>query len=216
MWSKTLRKNINKLLEIASSPLEDKIEKILFFDQFEKDSINKLINELEAILMQKNGFYVFENALMFYPSTIQKEYGIEAINNNIIMLYHFDKNTCLFFAQDIFGNQFCIKENKIFLFDVETSEFEFLAETFEEWSTLILQDYNYCTGYPIAHQWQKNNGILDINERLVPKIPFVLGGEYKIENITKIGLIDSLKFRSNLASQILNLPDGEQIKLQIK
>lgn len=208
-------KYIDKLLEIASSSLEKNIENFSFFDQFEKGSINKIINELKVILMQKNGFYVFENSLMFYPSSIQKEYGIEAINDNIVMLYHLEKNTCLFFAQDIFGNQFCLQENKIFLFDVETSELEFIAHTFEEWSALVLTDYNYWTGYQIAHEWQKNNGILDINERLAPKIPFVLGGEYKIENITKTGLIDSLKFRSNLASQILNLPDGAQIKLQI-
>ena len=59
---------------------------------------------------------------------------------------------CLFFAEDIFGTQFCIKSNKIYTFDPETGSIEYIADHIEGWAEIIMKDYNVLTGYPLAHE----------------------------------------------------------------
>lgn len=38
----------------------------------------------------------------------------------------------IFFAQDLFANQFCIKNTKIYLFDIESLEFEYISDDIVE------------------------------------------------------------------------------------
>ena len=79
-----------------------------------------------------------------------------------------------FFAEDIFGNQFCISKGGICFFDAETGNTDAIADNFSEWSELIFRKYNYWTGYSIAHDWQEENGSLKADSRLIPKLPFIL------------------------------------------
>lgn len=80
-----------------------------------------------------------------------------------------------FFAEDVFGGRFCIKNSKVYTFDPETGSLEYLADDIESWAQILLSDYEVLTGYPLAHQWQKQNGQLAAGKRLLPKVPFVLG-----------------------------------------
>src|SRR6266700_1804158 len=43
-----------------------------------------------------------------------------------------------------------------------------LASSLEEWAGLILLDYRFLTGHPLAHEWQVRNDRLPVNVRLVP------------------------------------------------
>ncbi|HKJ51573.1 MAG TPA: SMI1/KNR4 family protein, partial [Gammaproteobacteria bacterium] len=68
---------------------------------------------------------------------------------------------------------------------------------------------------PLAHQWQVIHGQLPARKRLVPKIPFVAGGEFSIENLFLIDAVEGMKYRADIAIQIKDLPDGTQVKLNI-
>jgi hypothetical protein len=59
------------------------------------------------------------------------------------------------------------------------------------------------------------NGPIPINSRLIPKIPFVCGGDFNIENLAVINSVSGMKSRANLANQIANLEDGTQIEFKI-
>ena len=52
-----------------------------------------------------------------------------------------------FFAQDIFEIQIMVFESEIYKFDPETENIEFIANYFENWAKIILDDYNYMTGH---------------------------------------------------------------------
>lgn len=58
-------------------------------------------------------------------------------------------------------------------------------------------------------------GILNYDERLTPKMPFVIGGEYSLKNIYVNKFEKIISFNSNLAKQIKNLPDGTKVEIQI-
>jgi hypothetical protein len=87
-------------------------------------------------------------------------------------------NGLLFFAEDIFGDQFCLTgaASGVFRFDAERGETESIADSLEGWADRILSDYRVETGWPLASEWQAKHGSLELGMRLQPKIPFVYGG----------------------------------------
>jgi hypothetical protein len=117
------------------------------------------------------------------------------------------------FAEDIFGVQFALCIEGVKKFDGETGDMEPMAEGLDEWAKLVLGDCDYLTGYPIAREWQSKNGPLPAGKRLAPKIPFVLGGGYDIENLYVADELELMEFRADLWRQTRGLPDGSKIKL---
>ena len=177
-----------------------------------------LADELLEMLSTRNGFYALESALHIFPShSTESDIGLDKWNSESLWRSEYKEmlGNCLFFAEDLFGSQFCIKDNKVFTFDPETGEFEYLAENIEGWAQAIIEDYNALTGYPLAHEWQQNNGVLPSNKRLLPRIPFVAGGEFTLENLYLGSSVEGMQFRASIANQIKDLPDGAQIQLNV-
>lgn len=207
--------NLNKLLLNSSSSLcayEAEISEQLH------NFAGSLADSLLKMLSQRNGFYSLEGALHVFPThSSEKEIGLDRWNENTLWrdAYQGLTNNCLFFAEDIFGGQFCIKDNQIYTFDPETGALDYLADDIEGWAKAIVSDYEVLTGYPLAHQWQKRNGILPAGKRLLPKIPFVVGGEFTLDNLHLADAIEGMRFRAHIANQIKSLPDGAQIKITI-
>ena len=204
---------INDLLKISQVISEKQVNGKEFSDFLNKyEFIDKTYLNL---ILKKNGLLWFESALQIYP------YDNSTINLKILndmegwrQKYFFITRSYFCFAQDLFGFQFCFTERGVEIFNTEIGEFEFLAKNFEQWTQMILDDYNYLTGYEIAHEWQTQFGKLKINERLSGKIPFILGGDYSIENLYSINFTNLVEFRADLANQIYNLEDGQQIILK--
>jgi hypothetical protein len=120
------------------------------------------------------------------------------------------------FGQDLFGNQFCFTSDthSIVFFNSETGERETIAIDFEFFLRELYAQFNYYTGIPILKEWLANNQ-LAFNSRLCPKIPFIMGGEFKIDNLYAGTYPAYMRAYSNIAKQIYNLPDGTKVKLQI-
>ncbi len=175
-----------------------------------------LMNELVALLNQKNGCYGFESALHILPfDTTEIEVGVLDWNKSDLWISSYDglARGAFFFAEDIFGGQFCLKENGVYIFEPETGSFDYLAKDLNEWCEIILNDFSVLTGYPLAHTWQQTHGAIPEGFRLVPKLPFVAGGEYDIENLCLEESTQGMKKRAALALQIRDVPDGSSIKL---
>jgi hypothetical protein len=51
--------------------------------------------------------------------------------------------------------------------------------------------------------------------RLAPRIPFVLGGSFDVDNLHAINESKGMHLRSELALQIRNLPEGAQVSYEI-
>jgi len=70
------------------------------------------------------------------------------------------------------------------------------------------------TGYPIAHEWQLQNGKLAAGTRLIPKLPFVCGGPFRVDNMHVMNDVQAMQFRASIANQIRDLPDGTSIRFR--
>ena len=194
-----LKHNIytNKLLKISSESMLPKYNG----ENFDE--------ELNRILEVKNGFYAFESALHFFSD---KE--IKLFSKLMKEKYQYDgAENCLFFAEDVFGNLYCLDadQHMIYLLDLESGAREKFGASIEDWSENILNDYDYMTGYTVAHDWQERNGSLKNNERLFPKIPFVFGGEYNTDNLIAKNQFEVIDNKFNIYKQIKNIDDGELI-----
>lgn len=207
--------NTAKLLSISSNPI---CESKPSFSQEINILLGSLSQDLYEILTVKNGFYAFESALHIFPASfVCQEMDLAKWNSLELWRNNYGSSTegYLFFAEDIFGNQFLIFNEKIYTFEPETGEIEEVSESFEEWAKCVLDNYNFLTGFQLAHEWQTSNGVIPVGKRLIPKIPFVLGGKYTVDNLYLLDAVTGMNLRADLAKQIINLKDGEKIKFHI-
>lgn len=212
----TLSISMAKLVSLSSASLSQETPVL---GDVTRTMAGRLEKELMAVLQATNGFYAFENALHFLPAhSSLLSVGIEEWNAALGWRKEYEDlaDGCLFFAEDVFGGQFCIFNNRIWSFDPETGERQAMGSSLDEWAREILRDYKVLTGHPLAHAWQVQNGPLPEGMRLVPRIPFVCNGEFNIENLALMDAEKGMRARGNLARQIRDLPDGAQITFTIE
>src|SRR5215813_6409344 len=206
--------NIEKLLSISSEPLAPNPSAFpAFLHSY------ALGTELFHMLEQKNGFFAFEFALHTFPLTSDPGMGLEGWNAPTLWRngYHDLAEGLLFFAQDMLQDQFCLSRtnSEVFRFHAETGQIAFMADSLEAWAGVILRNYETETGWSLAHEWQAKNGPLPLGKRLMPKTPFFLGGEYKIENLWAGDPLEGMLFKADLAMQTRSLPEGAKVKLKV-
>lgn len=166
----------------------------------------------------RNGFYAFESALHIFPvRSCNETIGLDEWNSidGWRSGYGDLLQGCVFFGEDVFGTQFCSRDDGVFSFDPETGALTCLAKDIHGWAKVVLDDYKYLTGYPFGHKWQQIYGPIPPDMRLVPKIPFVLGGEYSLDNLRAVNSKEAMVFRAEIAAQIRNLPDGAKVRLHV-
>lgn len=206
---------LEKLLSSAEPSISDDIPEL---SKEIRLLAGSLANDLLKMLCQHNGFYALNKALhVFSANSSKNEFGIHDWNREGLWRNEYKElaEGCLFFAEDIFGGQFCIKDNQINTFDPETGDLFFIANNIEEWAKEIISDYEVLTGYRLASQWQEKNGEIPSKIRLSPKIPFVAGGEFNLGNLYAVDAVQGMRFRAHIANQIKGLPDGSHIDFKI-
>lgn len=208
-------KTLNNLIKIAGAPLVNKPATDIPARLGLHEDLRKQLLEM---LKVKNGFYAFESALHIFPSsTMGAEIGLADWNDQGLWIgdYQGLADDAVFFAEDAFGGQFCIRGDGVYTFDPEVGEFEFLANDLYGWANEVMEDYELLTGYPLAHKWQVENGPLNAGMRLVPKIPFVLQGDFSVSNLVATSSLKGMKWRADIAVQIRDLDDGESVELKV-
>lgn len=208
-------KNVRKLLSFADGPLNQTKPVI---PQWLGDIAGNLKEELLQMLVECNGFYAFDRALHVFPSnSTTAETGLTDWNDSQSWRKSYEDLACgcLFFAEDTFGGQFCIKDGGVYTFDPETAGLECLADSVEGWAKSVLDDCDVLTGRPLAIAWRERDGMIPSGMRLMPKTPFVVGGEFSIDNLHLLNATDGMEFRGYLANQIKDLPEGAAIRFEV-
>lgn len=217
---------INKLLEISTGFMSHKKHKFIDLLDLLNGDLSKnidptfleLSNSLTSLLRLKDGLIAFESSLHIFGYEEVPDFPSLKQWNSILgwrKYYDLSEDKLLiFFAQDVFASQFAISSNGILRFYPESGEFENHTNSLEEWAAKILNDYHYETGWEIAHEWQINNSFsLGREYRLLPKIPFILGGEYEASNMHAVKTELAMEKLGKLYMQIKSLPDGHKVKI---
>lgn len=190
-----------------------------YFDAWVRRHAGGRLDELQGFYAKQNGFLAFGRALRVFPAVLPAD--LLSLNRwNAPWLWRHTYGALakdlLFFADDIFGGQFCIKQSKVFSFDPETGELEWLADDLDGWAARVLAETDYVTGRPIALEWQENFGVLDAAQRLIPTLLFMFGGEYSIANLTAKDAVTGMLIRGPIAKKTQHLPDGAKLRFVIE
>jgi hypothetical protein len=207
----TLGAHLQKLLSVAGPPLS-----LTAPDPLPADGQRS--QELGDLLAARNGFFAFESALHLFPAGAPVA-GHDLVGWNAPSLWRSEygdmADALLFFGEDIFGGQFALRGQEIVTFDPETGAVNPMAATLDEWAGLLLDDYETVTGFPLAHQWQADHGALQPGVRLLPKLPFVLGGKYTVDNLYELDAVKGMRVRADVARQLRDLPDGAAVSYRV-
>ena len=156
--------------------------------------------ELCALLELKNGFYAYGGALLVRAlSCTEQPIGITQWNKVALWNTAFQDNTiqaAICFAEDVFGSQVCLMDNAVYHFDPETGTFKKVGDSLDEWATGVASDSDFETGEPLLRQWEQLHGTLRSGEKLTPKQPFVLNGQFSIENLYTMQDHESMTYRA--------------------
>jgi hypothetical protein len=181
----------------------------------------RLRGELAGLLAQRNGFVAFEASLrVFADGPVTDGCDLSTWNAPSLWRAHYDglADGLTYFGEDIFGTQFALDEaaGQVVVFDPETGARDPLARSIEGWARAVLDDPAVLTGHPLAHEWQVKHGPLPLTHRLVPTVPFVLGGEFTISNLHPLEATTGMRLRGELAVQLRDLPDGTPIRYVVE
>ncbi|HOY13765.1 MAG TPA: hypothetical protein PLY70_11520 [Saprospiraceae bacterium] len=196
--------------------------KTLFFSKhkskefaFRNTEAHNIFSKLDNDVLSTAGYY-YANSLHFYGVGAENNYDNLIDQNNLVnSIYQpilgYEIAT---FGEDIFGNQFCFLEEKFYLLNIETAELENIADSFEGFLNVIEQNVNYYAGFPITEEMREDHiSMLGLGYRLCPKKPFVIGGEYSLNNLSLEKFEHNLKYNGQIAAQIVNLEDGQRISI---
>ncbi len=205
---------IEELISLGSGPLSNgPISVPESLTRFSQGS------ELLSMLQMCNGFYSFESALLVRTVGCDSGIPLDAAlwNNQSLWVGEYgDLLQGLFcFAEDIFQDQFCLSPLGIVRFVAETGEQKFLADSLEGWASAMLTNSRFETGWPFTVEWIKENGPIPAGKRLMPKIPFFLGGQYSLDNLWLGDDVDGMRFKADIARQTRALPDGAKVDLRV-
>jgi hypothetical protein len=207
---------IDKLLGIGSKALcPDRVP--VFGESLMRDIAPRLTDELHSIFIKKNGFLAFESALLLFPTATVESIRSLAEWNSPAGWRRFYKAIppeAIFFAEDVFACQFGIGKETVLKLNPESGNIDEHSACLEEWAGKILADYDAETGWSLAREWQQTNGPLPLGHRLLGKRPFVLGGDYSLDNLVAVDGWVAMEKLGYLFNQIKNVPDGNRVTVK--
>lgn len=170
-------------------------------------------------LSKYNGGYFFQGALHLYGFDASKDWHDALLINAMVQKayepFSFSK-TIYCFGCDLFFNQYGFFEGNVVMLEIYSGELTVLASSFDEWVALLAHEGDFYSGYSLLEKWTKERERLEKGERLAATIPFVVGGEYKIENLHLLRQDKLMAFAAFFANEIKDLPDGSNILLKTK
>jgi hypothetical protein len=174
--------------------------------------------ELMQLLAHRNGFFAFESALLVRPLLdAPPVWGLVTWNDVSQWKGVYSTLTeSLFFAEDVFGNPFAILDEQIVSVDAETGEVDGHWPTLRVWAEAILIESALLAGWPMAHEWQEKHGAIPLGKRLLPRRPFVLGGNYVMDNLVLAPDVEGMRARGRLARQLRDLPAGGEVAYELR
>ncbi len=185
------------------------INEIVFKNKYEQSYINYLLNT--------NGGYYCKGALHFFGVSDRNKFHDLRFIGQIVSESYEEFNIIEemeIIGEDIFGNLFVFLKNGYGLFNIETADIEYIANDFTGFLNKISSDIKFYTGESLVLNREMSEQLCT-GYRYCPIFPFILGGEYQTENLYLKDMVANIKFSSDLAKQIKNLPDGTKIKYQI-
>lgn len=176
-------------------------------------------SELANLLLERNGCYSTTRSLLIRP--LQRDetpQGVTEWNSEGGWRSEFeaDLSGALFFAEDLFGEQFALRPGGVFRFHPETADWSRCAPTIEAWAQALLHESDGTDlGSPLAEAWQAKYGPIPEGTRLRPPIPFIFkeSAGATLDDYRPIPEDEVMGFLATIANALKDVPEGDQVRL---
>lgn len=167
-------------------------------------------DSLKVVTPGASGLSVFDAALLVAPPGVV----LELVRKKLFEPFRIAATTHVF-AFDLFAGMYGIEaDGSVVSIDAETGERQDFARDLEAWAALILEKPGSLLGAELGRAWQQLHGPLAPLERLVPRQPFVLGGNYEVSNLVRCPLPRAVELYGSLCEQIAATPDGSRVEVR--
>ena len=197
---------IAELLEISSPAIGPSTNADAIFDQ-----------GLQGLLRERNGFFALQNALWVFGdvSAAQLPGHDHPVIREWMESYPQTEGVTHAFAVDATGYPFVTSSHGILRMDLETGVFTKIADDMEGWARAMLEKFQELSGWKVCKDWQDTNGPLPDGNRLLPRMPFVGGGEEVVDNLFAAPLTELIGFYAELAARIREMPEGGVLEIHL-
>lgn len=174
--------------------------------------------QLLALYDIADGFFCLDRSLLVRPiSRDANPEGSFEWRRRDFWQFYFNRDEYFYvFAEDAFGDPFCLIRSGIIKLNMETTERFFISETIDKWAEAVLDDPEEYLNTFFMREWVFKHGDVPVGFRLAPKTPFVLGGEYSEENFTVLPEAELAHLKSQVAFRVKNVPDGGHLKIDLE
>lgn len=171
-----------------------------------------LPSDLTALLADVNGFILHSGALHVRGASLNPAWhslrnachGPEAFHH----LYDDVRATDIPFGQDQFGNQFLVRQDRIYQLEAETGSVQPFCESLSQFMAKVEQDIEGFLKVGLGHE-------LEPGRLWFAFPPFVIDSGPKGPSLKACAVGEVIRFHADFARKIRNIPDGGQIEFQV-
>jgi hypothetical protein len=171
-----------------------------------------------SLLSLHNGLTAFDGGLRIFgirPEALQTLQEWNEQNGWRSAYKELIRDTLIFFAEDVFGNQFAFDDGSVIYFDVENGRATPFAKSFSEWLSIILEDPVDTLQLMLYKNWLAKGERLEPSEHLCPVHPFIVKADPPLKELYRVKSMEDMIYKGNFAYQIKDVPDGAQIKMRV-
>jgi hypothetical protein len=174
--------------------------------------------EHKSLLSMHNGLTAFDGGLRIFGATtglvpaLPDWNKLESWRSEYRELI---KKSFVFFAEDVFGNQFAFDGERVVYFDAENGRATPFANSFSEWLSTILEDPADTLQLMTYKNWLKQGQQLQPSEHLCPTYPFIVKADPPLHELYPVNSVEDMRHKGHFALQIKDIPDGTQIKIKV-
>ena len=120
------------------------------------------------------------------------------------------------FAQDVFGDQFLIRDGSVVRLSSETGDIKPLGMKLHEFLDAAASDPTEVLGLHWLTQYRSEGGNLEPGQLLSVYPPFCTAESAKGVSLRAIPALERIRFLGDFAAQIRRLPEGSEIRLRVE
>ena|SRR5947209_359043 len=174
--------------------------------------------EHKSLLALHNGLTAFDGGLRVFgasPGVLPSLQDWNKLDTWRFAYKELIHNGLVFFAEDVFGNQFALDGGHVCYFNVETGKTNYFAKSFSAWLTIVLEDPVDTLQLPIYKNWLAGGESLKPSEHLCPIYPFVVKGTPSTRELYRVNNAADMIYKGGFAYQIKDAPDGSDVRMKV-
>ena len=183
------------------------------------DILDRLPMDLQQLLAQRNGFVAFRGGLHVRGACVEPRWhSLRAAMEgpeSFATRFRTVKKDDVPFAQDVFGDQFLLRDRKVFKLDSYADQIEPVAEDLVDLFAKVQADPIALLSLGHLAQFEGSGETLRPGEMLMEWPPFVVSGSEKGVSLRRIPALERLEYLADIARQLRGVADGTKVEFKI-